>query len=162
MLVVLGATMSLAVPEAAGVTKTVSTPTAFPGDLITYTMVITNNTVISIALVDNTPANTTYVNHTVQPIGQTGHYTNGGPVAGPTGTLNLPGNFIWYVPTVGTLGAGDRVTVTLTVRVNAGVGAGTVIANAADYYVDASPKASSNTVSTTVWGRLYLPLIFRS
>jgi len=163
MLAVLGVAMSLAAPEAARVTKTASSPTAFPGDLITYTMVITNDTVAGFTLVDNTPTNTTYVNHTVQPIGQTGHYAGGGTVVVGTGSMMFPGDFIWYVPTGagGTLGAGARVTVTLTVRVNAGVRAGTVITNAAGYYVGTSP-ASSNTVSTTVWGRLYLPIIFRS
>ena len=164
MLAVLGVAMSLAAPEAAGVTKTASTTTAFPGDLITYTMVITNDAVAGFALVDYTPMNTTYMTHTVQPLvgGTTGHYTNGGTVVVPgTGSLTLPGDYIWYVPAGGTLGAGARVTVTLTVRVNAGVRAGTVITNAAGYYVGTSP-ASSNTVSTTVWGRLYLPIIFRS
>jgi uncharacterized repeat protein (TIGR01451 family) len=161
MLAVLGVTMILAAPAAVGVTKTVSTLTAFPGDLITYTIVITNDATANFALVDNTPTNTTYVNHTVQPIGTTGHYAGGGTVVVPTGTVSLPGDFIWYVPTSGTLGAGDRVTVTLTVLVNAGVRAGTVITNAADYYVGTSPKASSNTVSTTVWGRTYLPIMFR-
>jgi hypothetical protein len=164
MLAVLGVAMSLAAPEVAGVTKS-GPATAFPGDLITYTMVITNDTVAGFAFVDNTPTNTTYVTHMVQPLvgGTTGHYASGGTVVVPgTGSMTIPGDFIWYVPTGGTLGAGARVTVTLTVRVNTGVRAGTVITNAAGYYVGTLPKASSNIVSTTVWGRLYLPIIFRS
>jgi uncharacterized repeat protein (TIGR01451 family) len=162
MLAVMGVTMSLASPGSVSVTKTVSNPTAYLGGLITYTIVISNNTPANLALVDLIPNNTTYVAHTVSPLGQTGY-------ASGNGTIELPGsatvgftNFIWYEPISGTLSAGARVTVTLTVKVNAGVTAGTVITNVADYYVNDSVQIPSNMVSTTVvWHHCYLPIVSR-
>jgi len=153
MLVVMGVTMSLAAPEAveAPVFKTVSTSFAFSGDLIIYTMVITHNAGDNFKLVDLTPVNTTYVTHTITPSAsdQTGHSLPG------TGTGFIR-DYVWYQPT-----SGGVATMTLTVRVNAGVLAGTVITNAAAYYVNSSTSNLSNEVRTTVWNRTYLPIIRR-
>ena len=147
VLAVMGVAMSLAAPNVV-VNKTAITSsdatgqTAYPGDLITYTLAINANT--TFVLTDTIPVNTTYRASGAQ-------YVGPGTGTG-TGTGDL-GGYISYK-----LLSGGSATVTLTVRVNTGTPAGTVIANAAAY-VDGTTPGSSTIMSTKVWGKLYLPTI---
>jgi len=176
MLAVVGVTMIMAASESdVTITKTAQTPNygsqtvpgvVFPNDLITYTIVITANKVVSASLADVIPAHTVYVTHTVTPrlAGDDTAHGYGAPLTDTlSGSGNFPGGYIYYNPPGRTLGIGV-VTMTLTVKVNAGVRAGTVITNAAHYdpygsFQLPSSWSWSNVVSTTVGGRLYLPII---
>lgn len=174
MLAVIGVTMSLAAPETATVTITAQTPNtgvlsgiAFPGDLIVYTMLITGSGPdVGFVFVDMIPENTTYVSYAGTPSGGHIGFTYG---PAPTGTISLPGGGsvafpvggIWYKPEDGSLGSGDHMIVTLTVKVNDRVQAGTMITNAPGYYEGNNTVQWPGTATTRVGDRRYLPIVAR-
>jgi large repetitive protein len=98
-----------------------------PGDVLIYTITVTNPSVVpatGVVLIDDVPADTTYVANSVT--------LNGLPVGQPDGgispliagvALNSSGS------EAGTLAAGSSAVVTFKVQVNPGVPAGTVISN---------------------------------
>ena len=141
--------------------KTASTDTAFPGDLITYTIVIHNNSLtetINVLMVDPIPEYTEYVTHTVATRVAT------------TGTAGLPGggtmaleDCIYLKTELGTLGVPARViTVTLTVRVKDDVVAGTEIVNTARFWVGDENEQFVREAKTAVWGSIFLPVVMKN
>ena len=105
-----------------------------PGDVLRYTITLTNSGAIpatAVALTDAVPANTTYVANTVQlnglPVGQPDGGVSpliaGVPVSSSDLTPPLPG------AGAGTLSPGASATVVFDVQVNGGVPTGTIISN---------------------------------
>ena len=105
-----------------------------PGDVLRYTITITNSGAIpatGVVFTDAVPANTTYVANTVQlnglPVGQPDGGVSpliaGVPVSSSNLTPPLPG------AGAGTLSPGGTATLTFDVQVNGGVPAGTIISN---------------------------------
>lgn len=105
-----------------------------PGDVLRYTITITNSGAIpatGVVFTDTVPANTTYVADTVQlnglPVGQpdggVSPLNAGVPVSSSDLTPPLPGMG------AGTLSAGGTATVIFDVQVNGGVPTGTIISN---------------------------------
>jgi uncharacterized repeat protein (TIGR01451 family)/fimbrial isopeptide formation D2 family protein len=103
-----------------------------PGDVLRYTIVVTNYGKVQatgVKLVDAIPANTTYVANSVS--------LNGLPVGNPDGGVSplvagiavSSSDLTPPLPTVGTLSPGGAATVTFDVAVNAGTASGTVISN---------------------------------
>jgi uncharacterized repeat protein (TIGR01451 family)/fibro-slime domain-containing protein len=85
-----------------------------PGDILTYTVSLTNSgnfTATNVLITDALPANTTFISATPPPT------TTGSQLT-------------WLLP--GALAPGDTASVTFSVRVNAGTTPGTVISNAAN------------------------------
>jgi len=105
-----------------------------PGDVLRYTITITNSGAIpasGVLFTDAVPANTTYVANTVQlnglPVGQPDAGVSpliaGVPVSSANLTPPLPG------AGAGTLSAGGTATLIFDVLVNAGVPSGTILSN---------------------------------
>lgn len=140
--------------------KIASADIARPGDLITYTIIAYNNSpaeAVEILIVDEIPAHTVYVTHTVASRIATSE------------TLQLPGtgslafmDFIYLRTTLG-----ERGTVfppffvaltTLTVRVEEDAPAGTIV-NRAQFWIGDEPQYLVREAETTVLGGLFLPLL---
>ncbi len=133
------------------VVKTASPDVVFPGDEIVYTIFISSPVTTTVRLYDAIPEHTVYVTHTV--------------AERIVGTVVLPGdgtlsNLIYFEGQVGTLQL-PGITVTLTVRVDDGVPAGTEIENTAMVWYDSEGPVES-TATTTVWGRIFLPLVMKN
>jgi uncharacterized repeat protein (TIGR01451 family) len=139
--------------------KIASTDTARPGDLITYTIVAYNNSpaeTVEILMVDEIPAHTTYVTHTIATRIAT------------SGTLQLPGtgslalmDFIFLRTTLGEQGTALPSWValaTLTVRVEEDAPAGTIV-NRAQFWIGDEPQYFVREAETIILGELFLPLI---
>ncbi|MBE7556417.1 MAG: DUF11 domain-containing protein [Anaerolineales bacterium] len=109
-----------------------------PGDTLTYTIVVANSGVSNATgavISDNTPANTTFVPGSIS-IEPTGNGTLG--AAPPTLVSGV------------TITAGQRVTVSFAVTVNAGVPDGTNIVNTASVTSTEVPTPTTGTVTVPV------------
>lgn len=109
-----------------------------PGDTLTYTIVVANSGVSNATgavISDNTPANTTFVPNSIS-IEPTGNGTLG--AAPPTLVSGV------------TITAGQRVTVSFAVTVNAGVPDGTDIVNTASVTSTEVPTPTTGTVTVPV------------
>jgi uncharacterized repeat protein (TIGR01451 family) len=141
--------------------KIASTDIARPGDLITYTIVAYNNSpveAVEILMVDEIPAHTVYVTHTIASRIATSR------------TLLLPGTgslaFVDFIYLRTTLG--ERGTVlppfvalaTLTVRVEEDAPAGTIV-NRAQFWIGDEPEYFVREAETTISRKLFLPLTMR-
>jgi uncharacterized repeat protein (TIGR01451 family) len=107
-----------------------------PGDVLRYTITVTNSGAVpatNVVLSDGVPANTSYVADTTtlnglplgQPDGGSFPLAAGVPISSADLTPPLPG------PGAGTLNPGQTATVHFDLRVNAGVPGGTLIVNQA-------------------------------
>ncbi len=135
----------------AEVTKSVDTANPGPGDVLTFTLVVTNNSTTTdednVFVSDAIPPDTTYCDST----------TNPGVCSDPTGTTPFssgtfdPGqNAVEW--TALTLGTEESATLTFQVIVNPTTPAGTVIPNRAGYESDLTPYFLSNEVTPVVIG----------
>ena len=115
-----------------------------PGDVITYTLMVTNNspsaTETNVRVTDAIPPGTTYLAGTVSPV----------PPATFGGVFSQAQNAVVW--TVASLGPGATATLSFQVRVNADLDTGTVIGNRATYQSTQTPSFSSNETTTTVVG----------
>lgn len=139
--------------------KSVSpTGPVYGGDTLTYTITLKNvseEVTATAVLTDALPMYTDYVSHTIGEVVVVGDGTGGG-----TGTWSAT-QLTWN----GTLPPSSVVTLTLTVKVSDGTRPGTVIVNEAEavYEVpDVAPKKLTDAVESTVWGRIFLPIIMRN
>ena len=120
--------------------KSVDKGTASPGDTLTYTIVATNNSLVSVTadtLTDIIPINTTFVSVS----GNVGAVASQ-PSVGGTGTVK------WAI---GTLASNSSATLTLKVKVVSSLENGTKITNSATLTTDmTSTSVASNVASTTI------------
>jgi uncharacterized repeat protein (TIGR01451 family) len=116
-----------------------------PGEQIQYVLLVTSTGTAqaqNVVLVDAVPLNTTLVSA----VTNVGTVTSLAPV-----TVN-----------VGTLAVNASATITITVQVNAGTPAGTVIANQGSVGATGVPSVPSNTVSAVVAAPPLLPTLAKS
>ncbi len=114
-----------------------------PNNNIAYTLTLTNNgpnTATTAVVYQQTPPNTTFVS-IVAPAGWT---TTAAPAVGGTGQIILT-----RTGGGGTFTNGSIATFTITVRVNAGVAAGTVILNSTDTTSATADPVATNDASTS-------------
>lgn len=112
-------------------TKSASAASVQPGELLTYTLVTQNNGDIAasgVTLSDTLPANVTY------------QASSGGALSG--------GVVTWAI---GALPIGAPVTHTITVQVNAGVSAGTLLTNTFTAFSNELSPQTSNAVAPSVY-----------
>lgn len=143
--------------------KIASTDLAHPGDLITYTIVAYNNSpaeTMEILMVDEIPAHTAYVTHTIASRVAT------------SGSLQLPGtgslafmDFIFLRTTLGERGTVFPPWValaTLTVRVEQDAPMGMIV-NSAQFWIGDEPQPLVREAETMVLGEyvLFLPLTMK-
>ncbi len=131
-------------------TKAVDVTNPGPGDILTYTLTVTNNGAtdeLNALVSDAIPANTTYCDSTTDPgvcLDPTGDPPFG------AGTFNASQNSVIWGPA--TLAATETKVLTFQVRVNPQTPAGTVIPNRAGYECVLTPYFLSNEVISIVEG----------
>jgi uncharacterized repeat protein (TIGR01451 family) len=118
------------------VDKTASSDSAFPGQNLTYTIIVSNNGVVAaqnVSLSDLIPADTTFVSFTA-PAG----WVSSTPPVGGTGlvTSDIP-----------SLAVGASATFTLVVQVSPTAAEGTVISNSADVTTTTVESDDTNNTS---------------
>lgn len=126
-------------------TKHVDKNKAKPGEVLTYTITLTNtgNTQASgVTVLDRLPSDVEY----------NGHLRCRTPARG------WGEETIWWT---GEVGVGSPVTVTYQVKVKTGVTEGTVIANPALIQYEGESFETSVTMTTVEWYRTYLPLVIK-
>jgi uncharacterized repeat protein (TIGR01451 family) len=115
-----------------------------PGDVITYTLVVTNNspsvTETNVRVTDAIPPGTTYLAGSASSV----------PPAAFGGVFSQAQNAVVW--TAASLGPGATATLSFRVRINADLDVGTVIGNRATYQSTQTPSFSTNETSTTVVG----------
>jgi uncharacterized repeat protein (TIGR01451 family) len=120
------------------VTKTGDQDPVAAGDLLTYTIVVSNNgpsAAANVTLSDAIPADTTFVSFTAP--------------AGWTTTTPAPGGTGVVTATTPTLAAGASATFTLVVEVDSGA-SGTTISNSATVTTTTGDTVAANNVDTTL------------
>lgn len=141
--------------------KMVSADNVHPGDMITYTIIVYNNDpteAVDILMVDQIPAHTAYVTHTIA-----SRIATSGTVQLPgTGSLPLT-DAIFLRTTLGKRGTVFPAWVTLatlTVRVEEDAPMGRIVNRAQFWYGD-EPQYFVREAEITVMYMLYLPLTVR-
>ena len=144
--------------------KMASTDTAYPGELITYTIIMYNSDpteAVDVLMVDVIPDRTAYVAHTIADRVTT------------SGTLSLPGtgsllvtNFIYIQTTLGSQGSVSMPWITLatlTVRVEEDAPIGEIV-NSAQFWFGDEPQPLVKEAVTMIVGahELFLPRVMRN
>ncbi len=131
--------------------KTVDITNPGPGDVLTYTLTVTNNGAtdeLSALVSDAIPANTTYCDSTTDP-GDCSDPTGDPPFGG--GTFSASQNSVIWGPATLAASSGPK-TLTFQVKVNPQTPAGTVIPNRGGYECALTPYFLSNEVISIVEG----------
>ena len=137
------------------IVKTDAPDPIWPGQVITYTVVISNNgpsIATNVTLTDGVPVSTTF-RSVASPAGWSCPAT---PSVGGTGNV---------ICTKPSLAASTPSTFTVAVQVDAGTPSGTVIANTATVGSDTADPTTPNTataVTTVSLYKLYLPTVIRN
>ncbi|MEM7349846.1 MAG: hypothetical protein AAF657_03505, partial [Acidobacteriota bacterium] len=134
-------------------TKAVDDTSPEPGDVLTYTLSVTNNgpAETGVVITDPIPPNTNFCDSTTLPLGTCVDPT------GPVPPFDLPGGafspgqnaVVW---TAANLPPGGPHVLTFQVQVDPGAPAGTEIDNTATYESTGTPLFPSNEVTSTVVG----------
>lgn len=132
------------VRTAVTMTKSVDKLTAAPGDVLTYTIVVSNPSPTTdettVVITDPLPPDTLYV----------GPITSSNPAF--TGTFKSAQNSVVW--TAATFTHGTSATLTFKAQVNSSVTGGTIIANSVAYESTQSPLFHSSPAQTTIVGPL--------
>ena len=134
-------------------TKAVDDTSPEPGDVLTYTLSVTNNgpAETGVILTDAIPAGSTFCDSTTLPLGTC--VDPSGPVPPfdfPGGTFDPGQNAVVW--TAANLPAGGPHLLTFQVRVDPGAAAGSEVRNTATYESDGTPLFPSNPVTSMVVG----------
>ncbi len=135
----------------ADISKTVDLAAAAPGDVLTFTLTVSNNSTTTaetnVVISDAIPPDTTFCDATIDPV-NCSNPTGTSPFT--TGSFDPGQNTIEW--TAASVAAGASATLTFQVKVNPTAVAGTLIPNQAGYESTETPYFLSNLVEPVVEG----------